>query len=156
MESTTQIDRVTSMRLRLAREDLRSVGCALGSGVLIALGQSSCGLHETARVIDYLAEQSAHQCGPCTYGLRAVADSVASLARGGARGERDQVLRWCEDIRGRGACHHPDGAVRFVASAMSVFAEEIEWHRRNRCRARPAGMPLGQRSVRGAVAGGRR
>ncbi|MGA8339093.1 MAG: SLBB domain-containing protein, partial [Solirubrobacteraceae bacterium] len=61
--------------LRLAREDLRSVGCSLGSGVLIALGESSCGLHESARVISYLAAQSAGQCGPCVYGLRAIADS---------------------------------------------------------------------------------
>jgi NADH:ubiquinone oxidoreductase subunit F (NADH-binding) len=151
----TWVEAGQAMRLRLAREDLRSVGCALGSGVLIALGQSGCGLHETARIIDYLAEQSAHQCGPCTYGLRAVADSVASLAAGGSQGERDRVLRWCQEIRGRGACHHPDGAVRFVASAMSVFAQEIEWHRRNRCRAKPAGLPLGQRTVRSVASGGR-
>ena len=68
--------------LRLAREDLRSVGCSLGSGVLIALGESACGLHESARVISYLAEQSAGQCGPCVYGLRAIADSVRALAGG--------------------------------------------------------------------------
>ena len=40
---------------------------------LIALGESSCGLHESARVIDYLAQQSSGQCGPCVYGLRASA-----------------------------------------------------------------------------------
>src|SRR5579871_6797759 len=44
-----------AMGLRLAREELRAVGCSLGSGVLIALGASACGLHETARIIDYLA-----------------------------------------------------------------------------------------------------
>ena len=81
--------------LRLAREDLRSVGCSLGSGVLIALGESSCGLHESARVISYLAAQSAGQCGPCVYGLRAIADSVGALAGGVAHPrERERVLRW--------------------------------------------------------------
>jgi NADH:ubiquinone oxidoreductase subunit F (NADH-binding) len=152
----TWVDAREAMGLRLAREDLRSVGCSLGSGVLIALGQSACGLHESARVIDYLAGQSAHQCGPCTYGLRAVADAVAALADGDSRGDRDRVLRWAEEIRGRGACHHPDGAVRFVASAISVFAPEIERHRREDCTAPPAGLPLDRASRRQAFASGRR
>jgi NADH:ubiquinone oxidoreductase subunit F (NADH-binding) len=146
----TWVDAADALTLRLAREDLRSVGCSLGSGVLIALGESSCGLHESARVIDYLAEQSAGQCGPCTYGLRAVADAVGALADGGARGERDQILRWATEIRGRGACHHPDGAVRFVASAMSVFRREIDSHQRGVCRARRAGLPLPGVSIRAA------
>ncbi len=37
----TWVDTARAMRLRLAREDLRSVGCSLGSGVLIALGESA-------------------------------------------------------------------------------------------------------------------
>ena len=133
-----------AMVLRLARQDLRSVGCALGAGVIIALGERACGLHESARVIDYLAEQSAGQCGPCVFGLRAVADGVGALAGGVAqRGDLDRVLRWCDEIKGRGACHHPDGAVRFVQSALSVFADEIDAHRRRRCQRAPAGLPLG-------------
>jgi NADH:ubiquinone oxidoreductase subunit F (NADH-binding) len=144
-----------AMRLKLSREELRSVGGSLGSGVIIALGASSCGLHETARVIDYLAEQSAGQCGPCTYGLRAVADGVAALTQRGGRGERERILRWASEIRGRGACHHPDGAVRFVTSAISVFAPEIEAHGKAPCGARPAGLPLPAASVRRAYADGR-
>jgi NADH:ubiquinone oxidoreductase subunit F (NADH-binding) len=153
----TWVEASRAMRLRLAREDLRSVGCSLGSGVLIALGESECGLHESARVIDYLARQSARQCGPCTYGLRAIADSVDALASGRAsEGERDRVLRWVGEVRGRGACHHPDGAVRFVASALSVFGNEIDTHRRGRCNARPAEFPVGGASVRDVVGGSRR
>jgi NADH:ubiquinone oxidoreductase subunit F (NADH-binding) len=133
-----------AMGLRLAREDLRSVGCALGSGVLIALGESACGLHESARVIDYLARESAGQCGPCVHGLRALADVFGDLADGIAHlHERERVLRWASEIRGRGACHHPDGAARFIESALSVFAPELEEHQHRRCDALPAGLPLG-------------
>ncbi len=136
--------------LRLAREDLRSVGCSLGSGVLIALGESSCGLHESARVISYLAAQSAGQCGPCVYGLRAIADSVGALAGGVAHPrERERVLRWTSEVRGRGACHHPVGAVRFVESALRVFGDEIDWHAGGVCDARPAGLPLGGPTLAG-------
>jgi NADH:ubiquinone oxidoreductase subunit F (NADH-binding) len=120
---------------------------------LIVLGESSCGLHETARVIDYLAEQSARQCGPCEFGLRAVADGVAALAEGRRDGDRERLVRWASEIRGRGACHHPDGAVRFVLSALSVFAREIGEHRDGRCAAAPAGLPLGrERVLRKAIA----
>jgi NADH:ubiquinone oxidoreductase subunit F (NADH-binding) len=112
--------------------------------VLIALGESSCGLHESARVIDWLAMESAGQCGPCVYGLRAVADAVQGLADGVAhRNEHQRVLRWIAEIRGRGACHHPDGAVRFVESALNVFSHEIATHAKSRCAARPADLPLG-------------
>jgi hypothetical protein len=31
-------------------------------------------------------------------------------------------------IDGRGACRHPDGVVRMVRSALSVFADDIESH----------------------------
>jgi NADH:ubiquinone oxidoreductase subunit F (NADH-binding) len=133
------------------------VGCALGSGVLIALGESACGLHESARVIDYLARQSAGQCGPCVHGLAAIADSVWALADGVAHErERDRILRWTAEVRGRGACHHPDGAARFVESALSVFAEELPWHRRQHCTAPSAGLPLDPSTGPRRAAAGRR
>ena len=140
----TWVQASRAFSLRLSREDLRSVGCSLGSGVLIALGEGSCGLHESARVIDYLANESAGQCGPCVHGLAAIADAICAMADGIAhQRERDRVLRWTAEIRGRGACHHPDGAARFVESALAVFANELETHRRVRCTAPPAGLPLG-------------
>ncbi len=140
----TWVDSSRALALRLSREDLRSVGCALGSGVLIALGTSACGLHESARVISYLANESAGQCGPCVHGLAAIADSVWALADGVAHlSELEQLRRWIGEVRGRGACHHPDGAVRFVQSALDVFGADVEAHQGRRCVARPAGFPLG-------------
>jgi NADH:ubiquinone oxidoreductase subunit F (NADH-binding) len=139
----TWVESERALKLRLSREDLRGVGCALGSGVLLALGESACGLHESARVVDYLADQSAGQCGPCVHGLRAIADSVQALAEGVVDPQEiERLRRWTAEIRGRGACHHPDGAARFVESALSVFGHELEHHRRERCVARPAGLPL--------------
>jgi len=139
----TWVDADRAFALKLAREDLRTVGCSLGAGVLIALGESGCGLHESARVIDWLATESAGQCGPCVFGLRAIAAAVQGLADGVAHpSERERVLGWAADIRGRGACHHPDGAVRFVESTLDVFASEIAAHQRRRCTARAAGLPL--------------
>jgi NADH:ubiquinone oxidoreductase subunit F (NADH-binding) len=153
----TWVDASRVFDLHLSREDLRSVGCSLGSGVLIALGESSCGLHESARVIDYMARQSAGQCGPCVYGLRAIADSVAAVADGMAHPrERARVERWSEEITGRGACHHPNGATRFILSALRVFAAEIEDHQHGRCDAVPAGLPVGGPAIRPRAGAARR
>ena len=65
------------------------------------------------------------------HGLAAVADALASLREGQASdGTLPDIRRWSQQISGRGACAHPDGAVRFVGSALSTFAAEFEDHRR--------------------------
>jgi NADH:ubiquinone oxidoreductase subunit F (NADH-binding) len=128
--------------LALAREELIGAGLALGSGVLIALGESACGLHESARLARYLADQSARQCGPCVHGLAALADSFAALVSGAAsRDELQRMLRWTGEVDKRGACHHPNGATRLIRSSLDTFGDEITLHKQRRCAARPAGLP---------------
>jgi NADH:ubiquinone oxidoreductase subunit F (NADH-binding) len=121
----------------LAEPELRRRGLSLGAGVLAALPPSECGLARTAEMVEYLAAQSARQCGPCVFGLRAVSDSMAALVRGGRRSKKQagHLSTFLAEIRGRGACGHPDGAVRMVASALDVFAEDVAAHLRGRCAA---------------------
>ncbi len=126
--------------LHLARTELKAVGCSLGAGVLFALPAGACGLHESARVVDYLAGQSAGQCGPCVHGLAAIADAFNAFADGvAAPDEREEILRWCGEITGRGACHHPDGATKFVRSALSLFGHQ-PGHPQSRCGVPVAGL----------------
>jgi NADH:ubiquinone oxidoreductase subunit F (NADH-binding) len=115
----------------LTHRDLRAVGGALGAGIVLGLPLGAYGLLETARVAAYLAAQSAGQCGPCLNGLPAIASAVRSLALGGTFVEAD-LDRWLGIVPGRGACHHPDGSVRFVLSALSVFALDVAQHRAGR------------------------
>jgi NADH:ubiquinone oxidoreductase subunit F (NADH-binding) len=85
-------------------------------------------------VVRYLAAESAGQCGPCLNGLPRIAAALAELA--GPRPRRPvraDVERWAGLVEGRGACHHPDGTVRFVRSALTVFAPELSRHEKGQC-----------------------
>jgi NADH:ubiquinone oxidoreductase subunit F (NADH-binding) len=130
--------------LHLDRRSLRTLGASLGCASITVLGSGSCGLRTTSSVVRWLAEQSAGQCGPCAHGLPAIAQAVEALVAGD-RGQRreHQLHRWLDVVEGRGACHHPDGAVRFVRSALTVFASEISRHRKyGPCQAPAARLPL--------------
>jgi NADH:ubiquinone oxidoreductase subunit F (NADH-binding) len=112
-----------------APRPLAAVGGAVGAGVLVVLGRHACGIAETARVARYMAGESAGQCGPCVFGLPAVADDLERLAIGAVD---DASVRRLESrlasVDGRGACRHPDGLVRMVRSALSVFASDAAAH----------------------------
>ncbi len=133
-------------RVRMTHADLRAAGGAFGAGVLIALPRPACGLAETARVLGYLAGETAGQCGPCVMGLPALAGAFADLAyRGGSAGQRDRVTRWQRLVNGRGACRHPDGASQFAASALAAFGADAQLHeQRGPCASlrRPPQLPL--------------
>ncbi len=127
----------TAASLDLSRRSLTAHGASVGAGVVVALPHSACGLVETARAVGYLAEQSAGQCGPCLNGLPRIAVAFEALA--GRRAGVDQVAaltRWAGLVEGRGACHHPDGTVRLVRSALTTFAGEVDLHLRGGCSAR--------------------
>ena len=119
--------------LPLDTDTLRRLGHSLGCGVVGVLPTDRCGVVETARIVTYLAEQSARQCGPCVFGLRAIASAVNRIARHTSSDDDvDRVRRWTGELPGRGACHHPDGAAAFVLSSLRVFAEEFDLHHTQR------------------------
>lgn len=119
--------------LSLDTDDLSARGHTLGCGVVGILPEHRCGVVETARIAAYLADQSARQCGPCVFGLRAIAETLNRIARGrSVADDLVRVQRWTGQLAGRGACRHPDGAARFVGSALRVFADEFSLHDRNR------------------------
>jgi NADH:ubiquinone oxidoreductase subunit F (NADH-binding) len=128
----TWLDGRAASRLTLAETSLRAEGGTLGVGAVSVLPETACGLCETARVAKYLAGESAGQCGPCVRGLDAVAGSLERLVSGRG-GDLGRLGRWLGEIPGRGACKHPDGAIRLIASALRVFADDVEGHRHGRC-----------------------
>ncbi len=104
---------------------------AMGCGVLALLPQGGCGIAESTRVLTYLAAETAGQCGPCIHGLAALADAMQRIAASnGQSGDIERVRRWIAMVKGRGACHHPDGAVGQLLSALTVFDDHLRTHLR--------------------------
>lgn len=105
-----------------------------GAGVVHVLLHSQCGLEATAQMVSYLATQSAKQCGPCKFGLPAMARVMNAIAYG----DRDprllrELVRLSDLVTGRGACHHPDGTAELVRSALDQFSEDVDAHLSGTC-----------------------
>jgi NADH:ubiquinone oxidoreductase subunit F (NADH-binding) len=116
-------------RLPLSAAGLRDAGASPGTGVIFALPAGRCGLAEAARILGFLAGQGAGQCGPCMFGLPAIANDFTQLANGRPDGDvLERLHRRLGAITGRGACRHPDGAVRMAASALAAFAPDASAH----------------------------
>jgi NADH:ubiquinone oxidoreductase subunit F (NADH-binding) len=134
----------------LASAALRAIGAGPGAGVLVALPDQACGLRETAWVLKWLASEGASQCGPCMFGLPAIAEDFAQLATAQPQGQLlERLHRRLGVVSGRGACAHPDGAVRLARSALSAFAADVRGHVAGRpcqparqARSRPSVLPV--------------
>jgi NADH:ubiquinone oxidoreductase subunit F (NADH-binding) len=101
--------------------------------VVVALPATSCGIAETARVARYMGGESAGQCGPCVFGLPAIAGDLEGLSAGRADSEvLTRIADRSATVGGRGGCRHPDGVVRLVRSALDVFAADAIAHAQGR------------------------
>ncbi|HLH99878.1 MAG TPA: NADH-ubiquinone oxidoreductase-F iron-sulfur binding region domain-containing protein [Acidimicrobiales bacterium] len=128
----TWIDPVRGLAAPLSDAGLGPLGARLGAGCLAVLPTDSCALAEVAAVADWFAASSAGQCGPCLFGLADLAAAVRWLLAGRPEGA-PAADRWSAMVEGRGGCHLPDGAARWVRSALAVLGQEIEWHRAGGC-----------------------
>jgi NADH:ubiquinone oxidoreductase subunit F (NADH-binding) len=111
---------------RVSVSGMRLLGVPLGAGVVHAPGPSVCPLVLTARVVDYLAGQSAGRCGPCFNGLPALAAALHRVINGpGGRARLDELAGL---VVRRGACAHPDGTVGLVRSIFAALPTEVAAH----------------------------
>lgn len=116
---------------RVTADDLADLDARLGAGVVMPLPAGGCPVDETARIVSYLAGQSAGRCGPCRFGLPSLARTVDDARRG--TGSRERVEELAGLVSGRGACAHPDGTARLVASLLRWFGDELRLHQRQEC-----------------------
>jgi NADH:ubiquinone oxidoreductase subunit F (NADH-binding) len=128
---------VSDLDVPLTRNALAPYRAAVGAGVLHVLDDRTCPLSFATDVVDHLAQESARQCGPCLNGLPHMARNLHRLASG-VRDPRlpDEIARMGAQVSGRGACAHPDGTARFVASTLEVFRDHVAAHLAGWCPSR--------------------
>ena len=113
-----------------ANASLQKLGVSTGAGIIVVVPKSACGVVETQRVVRWMANESARQCGPCAFGLPSLAEDLSHIAHASRDAETayHRLIERCGVIEGRGACRHPDGVIRFVRSALEVFAVDFDAH----------------------------
>jgi NADH:ubiquinone oxidoreductase subunit F (NADH-binding) len=120
---------------KLSRTDMNAAGASLGAGIILPLDRNACPVVLTARIVEYLAGQSARRCGPCKNGLPALAEAVGLLADRGVATALRRIGQLAAVVEGRGACAHPDGTVKLVRSMLKAFPDEVLAHEHQQCRA---------------------
>lgn len=105
-----------------------------GAGVIHVLPVTACGLDTTARIVSYLAAQSARQCGPCMFGLPAMSRVLDAIAHGDRdSGLVQELQRLGKLVGGPPASHHPDGTARLIGSALETFSDDVRAHLAGSC-----------------------
>lgn len=151
------IDLAVAADIPYSTTGMASIGATRGVSSIIVLPPGGCLLTETARILQFAADTGARQCGPCMFGLPAIAADMAALLRGD-RGAQSRLQRRLPVIAGRGGCGHPDGAVGVAASALQAVTlrEPAHLHRHlatGDCPAPPPVVPLRRVMTRPAPGG---
>ncbi|MGJ0118851.1 NADH-ubiquinone oxidoreductase-F iron-sulfur binding region domain-containing protein [Williamsia sp. MIQD14] len=121
----TWVDGRAVPRLALSARSLSDAGATPGAGVFSYLLRGERGLPVVADIVCHLAQESAGQCGPCRFGMPALAEAMTAVAAGAGAHAARRAITLADTIDGRGACSHPDGTAHMVRSALAVFRDEI-------------------------------
>ncbi len=128
------VNTLADLDITLDETTLNSKRLSIGAGIIGVLAKNTCPVVEAAGIVEYLASQSAGQCGPCFNGLPEISTAFARIALSSNvdRGltELKAVIPLVE---GRGGCQHPDGVIGLIRSTVAVFSDEIKLHKVGRC-----------------------
>ncbi len=120
-------------RAEWSTRGLAPFGGSVGPGIVDVLDPRLCPLGTVDRFLSYAAGESAGQCGPCMFGVPAVAENWRELVAHPTQGSHDRLQARAGLLPDRGACRFPDGVGRFTRSALRVFGSHIAEHARGQC-----------------------
>ncbi|WP_425833845.1 NADH-ubiquinone oxidoreductase-F iron-sulfur binding region domain-containing protein [Streptomyces fractus] len=122
------LDGVGAQDAIVSRASLEASGGALGAGAILPIGPDTCPLGEALKVAQWLASESAGQCGPCYLGLPAAARGLEDVLNGGGPTALEALREVTHAVKRRGACKHPDGSAAFIESTISAFTDDLAAH----------------------------
>lgn len=119
-----------------SRIGLQAYGFSPGPGTVLLLPAYTCPLVHVSGVLAYASGESAGQCGPCMFGVPAVAADLHALVDGRLDPTGLKRLQGRLGLLpGRGACRFPDGIAGYARSALQAFPHEVEAHLAGSCSA---------------------
>ena len=125
---------IADLDFSLDESSLSARKVTLGCGVIGVVDKNTCPVVEAAGIVEYLAGQSAGQCGPCINGLPEISTAFARIALS------SNVDRGLSELKAviplverRGGCQHPDGVIGLIRSTVAAFSDEIKLHKVGRC-----------------------
>ncbi|WP_081484795.1 NADH-ubiquinone oxidoreductase-F iron-sulfur binding region domain-containing protein [Gordonia polyisoprenivorans] len=104
-----------------SRAGLRHFGIQPGSGTVRVIGAHDSPWSIVTAALTYAAGQSAQQCGPCMFGVPALAADTTRLLTDPDPAILQRLTRRLDELTGRGACSYPDGVAGFLKTALNVF-----------------------------------
>ncbi|MGC4933597.1 NADH-ubiquinone oxidoreductase-F iron-sulfur binding region domain-containing protein [Gordonia sp. DT30] len=104
-----------------SRNGLAVHGIRPGAGTVRLIDARTDPWDDVSIALDYAAGETAGQCGPCMFGVPALAADVAGLRAGAGPDVMARMTRRVAELPGRGACRFPDGVADLLASALTVF-----------------------------------
>jgi NADH:ubiquinone oxidoreductase subunit F (NADH-binding) len=114
--------------------DLARVGGSVGPGIIDVLDPHRCPVATVDSYLQFAAGESAGQCGPCMFGVPALAAAWRDLlVHRPTPARTDAVRAHAGLLPDRGACRFPDGVARFAASALQALDPHLRAHRDGRC-----------------------
>ncbi|MGE4022050.1 NADH-ubiquinone oxidoreductase-F iron-sulfur binding region domain-containing protein [Mycolicibacterium sp.] len=122
--------------LNLSYAMLRAQGNGLGCGALHFIAPQDCVVSVAADVAMFFSEYNARQCRSCISSTQAVADTLVKLAVPGrsTAADLEKLIRWSNQLPGRGACAVPDGLVVLLQTLVRHYQADLQDHVHSGCR----------------------
>jgi NADH:ubiquinone oxidoreductase subunit F (NADH-binding) len=108
---------------------LREAGAVVGSGTLLAVGESTCLVELASLMTRYLSDEACGKTIPCRIGTRRLAELGDGLCTGRCRPtDGALVADLAADIRAAALCGLEASAMNPLLSGMRYFGPEFEAH----------------------------
>ena len=110
-------------------DSLAAKGSMLGSAAVIVMDSSTCMVKAIERLAHFYAHESCGQCTPCREGCGWMERILSRIERGAGRQEdMDLLLDVSSNILGNTICPLGDAAAMPVASFVTKFRSEFQYH----------------------------
>lgn len=101
---------------------LSAAGSAVGCGSVTVLSRGQRVGDVAAELARWYAAESAQQCGVCRKATEAIANALARVRDGMTEsGDIDNLQRWGNGLRGKGACALLDGAANLARTSVRIM-----------------------------------